>query len=34
MLRHEEAEIEDTRKSPGLSPSGADYDYSDPDIRH
>jgi len=34
MLRHEEAEIEDTRKSPGLSPSGADYDYSDPDVRH
>lgn len=34
MLRHEEAEIEDTRKGPGLSPSGADYDYSDPDVRH
>ena len=34
MLRHEEAEIEDTRKRPGLSTSGAGYDYSDPDIRH
>lgn len=34
MLRHEEAEIEDTRRSPGLSPSGTDYDYSDPGVRH
>ena len=34
MLRHEEAEIEDTRRNPGLSPSGTDYDYSDPDVRH
>ena len=34
MLRHEEAEIEDTRKNPGLSASGTDYDYSDPDVRH
>jgi uncharacterized protein (TIGR02271 family) len=33
-LRHEEAEIEDTRKGPGLSASGARYDYSDPDVRH
>ena len=33
MLRHEEAEIEDTRKDP-LSTSGAGYDYSDPDVRH
>ena len=34
MLRHEEAEIEDTRRSPGLSASAADYDYTDPDVRH
>ena len=34
MLRHEEAEIEDTRKSPGLGASSADYNYSDPDVRH
>ena len=34
MLRHEEAEIEDTRKGPGLGASSADYNYSDPDVRH
>ena len=34
MLRHEEAEIEDTRKSPGLSATGTGFDYSDPDVRH
>jgi uncharacterized protein (TIGR02271 family) len=33
MLRHEEAEVEDTRRSPG-SAIGAGYDYSDPDARH
>ena len=34
MLRHEEAEVEDTRRSSGLSAS-ADYEYSntDPDTR-
>ncbi len=34
MLRHEEAEIEDTRKGPGLSTGSAEYDHSDPDVRH
>jgi uncharacterized protein (TIGR02271 family) len=34
MLRHEEAEIEDTRKGPGLSASAAGFDYADPDVRH
>jgi len=34
MLRHEEAEIEDTRKGPGLGASSGDYDYADPDVRH
>lgn len=34
MLRHEEAEIEDTRKGPGLGASSADYKYADPDVRH
>jgi uncharacterized protein (TIGR02271 family) len=34
MLRHEEAEIEDTRKGPGLSASGGGYDYAGPAIRH
>jgi len=34
MLRHEEAEIEDTRKGTGLSASGTGFDYSDPDVRH
>jgi uncharacterized protein (TIGR02271 family) len=32
LLRHEEAEVEDTRRSGGLSASG-DYEGDDPDIR-
>jgi len=35
MLRHEEAEVEDTRRKTGLSVAGGDYgDYGDPDARH
>ena len=33
MLRHEEAEVEDTRKSPSASPARGG-DYADPDTRH
>ena len=36
MLRHEEAEVEDTRKSsPGVTAASDDYgDYLDPGSRH
>ena len=35
MLRHEEAEVEDTRRKTGLSAADSDYGaYGDPDARH
>ena len=38
MLRHEEAEVEDTRRKGGLSANPSDYGdpdtYGEPDTRH